>query len=67
MRNVKIAKILDDLSNDGWHLTHYKGSHRQFKHPTKKGKVTVNGKRSDDICGSLLKSIEEQSGLIFSF
>lgn len=65
MRNVKVISILNALRNDGWTLAHHKGSHRQFKHPVKSGKVTVNGKESDDICGSLLKSIENQSGLKF--
>lgn len=65
MRNVKVSTILNALSQDGWVLTAQKGSHRQFKHPTKKGKVTVNGKPSDVICGSLLNSVESQSGLEF--
>lgn len=65
MKNVKVSKILSALRDDGWTLAHQVGSHRQFKHPTKSGKVTVNGKESDDICGPLLKSIENQSGLKF--
>ena len=65
MKNVKVSKILDALSQDGWVLVAQRGSHRQFKHPTKTGKVTVNGQPSDVICGFLLKSIESQSGLKF--
>jgi len=65
MKVVKISVILSKLNDDGWFIVHQKGSHRQFKHPTKKGKVTVNGKPSDDVCGDLLKSIEKQSGLVF--
>ncbi len=65
MRNVKVSSILDALIRDGWVLMAQKGSHRQFKHPTKKGKVTVNGSPSDVIWGDLLKSIESQSGLKF--
>lgn len=65
MKNKKVSFILKALQKDGWYLAHYKGDHRQFKHPTKKGKVTVNGKESDDVDGSLLKSIEKQSGLTF--
>ena len=65
MKVVKGAKILSDLSKDGWYIVRQKGSHRKFKHPTKTGSVTVNGKPSTDFCGSLLKSIENQSGLIF--
>lgn len=65
MKNVKVSTILKMLTRDGWELVAQKGSHRQFKHPTKKGKVTVNGKESDTIWGNLLKSIEDQSGLKF--
>lgn len=65
MKNVKVSTILEALSRNGWVLVAQKGSHRQFKHPTKTGKVTVNGKPSDVVCGFLLKSIELQSGLKF--
>lgn len=66
MKVLKISAIFKRLQDDGWVLYRHNGSsHRQFKHPIKKGKVTVNGKPSDDIWGSLLKSIENQSGLTF--
>ena len=66
MKVVKVSKILKDLYADGWYKARdNKGSHRQFKHPTKKGTTTVNGKESGTICGFLLKSIETQSGLQF--
>jgi len=53
------------LADDGWFIVHQRGSHRQFRHHIKKGKVTVNGKPSDDTWGAELKSIEKQSGLVF--
>ena len=65
MKTVKVSAILQKLQDDGWYLSNQEGSHRQFKHPVKKGKVTVNGHTSDDVCGFLLKSIEKQSGLKF--
>lgn len=65
MRTIKTLKILRELKKDGWVMVHQVGSHRQFKHPTKKGKVTVNGSESDDVWGPKLKSIEQQSGLKF--
>lgn len=65
MKVVKVSLILKRLAEDGWFLVAQKGSHRQFRHPTKKGKTTVNGKTSADITGSLLKSIENQAGLEF--
>ena len=65
MKVVKVSEILRRLSEDGWYLVHYRGSHRQFKHHQTTGKVTINGKPSDDITGNLLKSIESQTGLMF--
>ena len=66
MKAVTVRDILKGLSADGWYKARKnRGSHRQFKHPTKKGTTTVNGKESDTICGFLLKSIERQSGLLF--
>lgn len=65
MKTVKLSKILKDLQADGWYEVRQIGSHRQFKHPVKKGTVTVDGKESKTICGFLLKSLERQSGLKF--
>lgn len=64
MKVLKVQEIIRKLNVDGWLLYRHKGtSHRQFKHPVKPGKVTVNGKLSNDVCGALLRSIEKQSGI----
>jgi len=60
---VKVSEILTMLRRDGWFLVATRGSHRQFKHPTKRGRVTVPGKPSDDLPPGLLNSILKQSGL----
>ena len=65
MKVIKVSEILKKLEADGWYLVNYEGSHRQFKHPTKKGKVTVNGSSSDDVWGFLLKNIKHHSALNF--
>ncbi len=65
MKIIKIRKILRDLKKDGWVMVRQRGSHRQFHHPTKKGTTTVNGDENADVWGDLLKSIEDQSGLVF--
>ena len=66
MRVLKVSEIIKRLKKEGWYLYLHDGtSHRQFKHPEKPGKVTVNGKASTDITGNLLKSIEKQAGLKF--
>jgi predicted RNA binding protein YcfA (HicA-like mRNA interferase family) len=51
------------LKDDGWFLVAARGSHRQYKHPTKPGRVTVSGKPSDDLAPGTLNSILKQSGL----
>lgn len=45
MRVVKVSAILAALKADGWVKKTQRGSHRQFVHPTKPGKVTVNGQK----------------------
>ena len=47
MRKYTVKDVLEMLKEDGWYLDRINGSHRQFKHPTKKGTVTVNGKPSE--------------------
>lgn len=65
MKVLKTSAVLKALLDDGWKVVATKGSHRQLKHPTKKGKVTLNGKPSSDIYGRELDSVEMQSGLKF--
>lgn len=62
MKKYKVIEILQMLKADGWTLVTQNGSHRQFKHPTKKGRVTVNGKPSDTLSQELLNSIYKQAG-----
>ena len=60
---MKIREVLDLLRDDGWYLDRTKGSHQQYRHPTKKGLVTVSGKPSDDLAPGTLNSILKQAGL----
>lgn len=62
MKRLKVAEIIKMLQEDGWFLHRQKGSHRQFKHPTKAGTVTVNGKPSEVLSQMLLNSIFKQAG-----
>lgn len=62
MKPLKVSEIIKRLEKDGWYLKAQKGSHRQFKHPTKAGKVTINGKPSDTLSQELLNSIFKQAG-----
>lgn len=60
---MTVREILRRLADDGWLLVRQRGSHRQFKHPTKPGLVTVAGKPSDDLARGTLNSILRQAGL----
>lgn len=62
MNRLKVGEILKMLEKDSWFLHRQKGSHRQFKHPFKKGTVTVNGKPSEVLSQMLLNSIFKQAG-----
>ena len=62
MKKFKVKEIINMLLADGWFLKNKEGSHRQFKHPAKPGKVTVNGKPSDTLSQELLNSIFKQAG-----
>ena len=59
---MKVSEILCKLQDDGWYLNATRGSHRQFKHANKPGRVTVPGKPSDDLAPGTLNSIYKQAG-----
>jgi predicted RNA binding protein YcfA (HicA-like mRNA interferase family) len=60
----KVREMIKIIEDDGWQLKAHRGtSHRQFSHPIKKGKVTINGKLSDDLDHFLVNSILKQAGL----
>lgn len=60
---MKVGEVLRMLQDDGGRLVATKGSHRQFKHDSKPGRVTVPGKPSDDLAPGTLNSILKQAGL----
>lgn len=60
---MKVADALRLLHDDGWVLVATRGSHRQFKHPIKAGRVTIPGKPGDDLAPGTLNSILKQAGL----
>jgi predicted RNA binding protein YcfA (HicA-like mRNA interferase family) len=59
---MKVREVLQRLQHDGWFQVKSKGSHRQFKHPTKPGRVTVAGKPSHTVPLGTLSSIFKQAG-----
>ena len=60
---MKVREAIRMIEDDGWFLVETRGSHRQFKHPTKPGRVTVAGKPSDDLAPGTRNSIMKQAGL----
>ena len=55
--------MIRHLNREGWVLVITEGSHRQFKHPTKPGRVTVSGSLGDDMPKGTLASVKRQAGL----
>ena len=60
---MKGGGVIKQLEAAGWFLVATRGSHRQFKHLMRPGRVTVAGKPSDDLAPGTLRSIEKQSGV----
>jgi predicted RNA binding protein YcfA (HicA-like mRNA interferase family) len=63
MKIWKTKEIINYIELDGWYFFTQKGSHRQFKHPEKPGRVTIPGRLSDDLPAGTAKSILKQAGL----
>ena len=59
---MKSSEVWKRLEADGWELRRVKGSHHQFKHPQKKGIVTLPHPKSEIPKGTL-RSIWKQAGL----
>ena len=60
---MKVRDVLLVLSEAGWYEVGVRGSHRQLKHATYPGRVTVPGKLNDDLAPGTLNSILKQAGL----
>ena len=60
---MKVREAIRLIEHDGWVQVAMRGSHRQYKHPRKPGRVTIAGKLSDDLSPAMLNSIMKQAGL----
>jgi predicted RNA binding protein YcfA (HicA-like mRNA interferase family) len=60
---MKVREAIRLIEDDGWFLVATRGSHRQYKHPIKPGRVTIAGKPSDDLAPGTRNSIMKQAGL----
>jgi len=60
---MKIREVVKLIEGDGWYLVATKGSHRQYKHPVKAGRVTIAGHPNDDLAPGTLNSVFKQAQL----
>ena len=60
---MKVGAIITLIEHDGWFLVATRGSHRQYRHPIKPGRVTIPGKPSRELSRDLEKSILKQAGI----
>lgn len=60
---MKVRDAIRLIEQDGWYQVATRGSHRQYKHSAKPGRVTIAGKPSDDLSPGTLGSILKQAGL----
>ncbi|MFW6174614.1 MAG: type II toxin-antitoxin system HicA family toxin [Chloroflexota bacterium] len=59
----KVRDAIRLVERDGWQLVRMRGSHRQYRHPTKPGLVTIPGAMSHDLPAGTWNSILKQAGL----
>jgi predicted RNA binding protein YcfA (HicA-like mRNA interferase family) len=50
------------IEAEGWYLVRTRGSHRQYRHPSRSGRVTIPGHERDDLAPGTLRSILKQAG-----
>ena len=60
---MKIRYVIAIIEKDGWYEVYQKGSHRQYKHPSKSGRVTIAGHPGDDLAPGTLGSIFKQASI----
>jgi predicted RNA binding protein YcfA (HicA-like mRNA interferase family) len=58
---MKVRDVIELIEGDGWYLVVTKGSHKQYKHPKKPGRVTIAGHPSHDLAPGTLNSILKQA------
>jgi predicted RNA binding protein YcfA (HicA-like mRNA interferase family) len=61
---MKVRDVIKLIEKDGWYRVVVEGSHRQYKHKAKSGRVTIAGHPGDDVHPKTLKSILTQAGLV---
>jgi predicted RNA binding protein YcfA (HicA-like mRNA interferase family) len=60
---LTVREMIKIVETDGWVQVRHRGSHRQFKHRTKPGVVTISGSAGGDLPIALERKILRQAGL----
>jgi predicted RNA binding protein YcfA (HicA-like mRNA interferase family) len=60
---MKVRDTIKMIEDDGWYIVATRGSHRQYKHPTKPGRITIAGHPSHEVAPGTLNSILKQARL----
>jgi predicted RNA binding protein YcfA (HicA-like mRNA interferase family) len=60
---MKVREVIKMIEKDGWYQVSTRGSHRQYKHPEKPGRVTIAGHPGHDLAPGTLNSVLEQARL----
>jgi predicted RNA binding protein YcfA (HicA-like mRNA interferase family) len=58
---MKVRDVIRMIEQDGWRFHSQRGSHAQYIHPTKRGRVTIAGKPGDDMLPKTLASVRQQA------
>ena len=60
---MKVRDVIRMIEKDGWYLVGTRGSHRQYHHSVKKGKVTISGRLGAEIKKGTVASVRRQAGV----
>ncbi|QYZ80011.1 type II toxin-antitoxin system HicA family toxin [Methanofollis formosanus] len=60
---MRVREVISLIEANGWYLVATRGSHRQYKHPIKPGRITIAGHPSENLAPGTLNSILKQAGL----
>lgn len=60
---MKVREVIKMIESDGWYQVKARSGHRQYKHPHKRGRVTIAGHPNDDLAPGTLNSVVKQAGL----
>jgi predicted RNA binding protein YcfA (HicA-like mRNA interferase family) len=63
-RTIKVRELVRMLESDGWFLVRTRGSHHQYRHTTKPGRITITGSGNDDLGPKTVKSILKMARLV---